>query len=130
VLKVESPEYRDRQLKNCKSWSDEHREHLSEYHKGRRIANIEEIKIKSRAYSLKKYGMNEESYTKFVAAHNNSCKICGAQPKPGKKLHIDHCHTTKKVRGLLCIKCNCGLGSFNDSEELLMKAIGYLNDTK
>lgn len=41
-------------------------------------------------------------------------------------LAVDHCHRTNKVRGLLCTKCNLGLGYFADTEELLQQAVTYL----
>lgn len=52
------------------------------------------------------------------------CRICGSS----KRLHIDHDHTTGKVRGLLCHYCNIGIGMFKDKQELLEKAIQYLKD--
>jgi hypothetical protein len=42
------------------------------------------------------------------------------------RLSVDHCHNTGKIRGILCTKCNTGLGSFKDNIELLMNAIKYL----
>ena len=55
------------------------------------------------------------------------CKICGN--KPQKPLHVDHCHETKKVRGLLCHQCNVALGHMNDDPQRLEKAISYLNES-
>ena len=45
-------------------------------------------------------------------------------------LAIDHCHSTGKIRGLLCDRCNHGLGHFKDDINLLIKAIEYLNTTE
>lgn len=45
-------------------------------------------------------------------------------------LHVDHCHTTGKVGGLLCYNCNDGLGRFKDSVETLEKAIAYLKENR
>jgi hypothetical protein len=53
-----------------------------------------------------------------------SCKICGVQ----EYLHVDHCHTSNKVRGRLCVNCNAGLGHFKDNISLLKKAITYIKD--
>ena len=53
-----------------------------------------------------------------------ACMICGST----HKLCIDHCHTTLNVRGILCSKCNTGLGMFNDNVDALVNAIKYLQD--
>lgn len=50
------------------------------------------------------------------------CMICGST----ERLCIDHCHKTSKVRGILCSRCNSGLGMFRDNIEYLAEAIKYL----
>lgn len=70
-----------------------------------------------------RYGITEDDYNKMLTNQEYRCKICGSTPEI---FHTDHCHETGKVRGLLCITCNVGLGSFRDSEKLLLKAIEYL----
>lgn len=79
---------------------------------------------------VKKFGITVEQYNNFVSIQNNSCAICG-KPKEeftgrGNNFHIDHCHTSGKVRGLLCSHCNTGLGQFKDSINSLQNAIQYL----
>lgn len=55
------------------------------------------------------------------------CAICRTlEADLPKKLHLDHCHATGKIRGLLCARCNLGLGHFLDNKGLLQKAIDYL----
>lgn len=72
------------------------------------------------------YGLTEEQFKKI---DTGNCAICGVHFSAlRKRLHIDHDHATGKVRGMLCNKCNLGLGQFNDSVDLLKKAIGYLGD--
>lgn len=74
----------------------------------------------------KKYGITLKDYKVMVENQNNLCKICN-QLEPGKKLlGVDHCHKTKKIRGLLCSKCNIGLGFFKDNVENLKRAVEYL----
>lgn len=59
------------------------------------------------------------------------CNICGkSTEEAGKRLCIDHEHSTNKIRGVLCNHCNSGLGHFLDSTEFLEKAIHYLNKHK
>ena len=75
-----------------------------------------------------KYDMTEDDYAELLTKQNNCCAICKGQPTGRYKVfHVDHCHTTNKVRGLLCQKCNHALGLFNDNVSLLEKAIEYLN---
>lgn len=85
-----------------------------------------------KGYDLKRYyGMTHEEYASMDADHGGKCAICGeveAQLIRGKRvrLAVDHCHDTGLVRGLLCMKCNTGLGSFKDDPALLHAAISYL----
>lgn len=71
------------------------------------------------------YGITLEQYEAMLEAQDGVCKICGSPPGR-KRLHVDHCHVTKVVRGLLCSPCNTALGAFKDDEELLERAIAYL----
>lgn len=64
----------------------------------------------------------------MLAAQNGGCAICGATEPGGRTRYfpVDHCHTTGIVRGLLCTKCNRGLGLFNDDPERVARAVMYL----
>jgi hypothetical protein len=62
---------------------------------------------------------------KFYKAVAGKCEICGKQAEK-RNLALDHCHRTGALRGILCMKCNLGLGYYMDSPELLAKAIEYL----
>lgn len=82
---------------------------------------------KRKSYIIKsKYGVNIDTFNNMLKDHNSKCKICGKEHSENKSLHIDHCHKTGKVRGLLCNKCNQGLGFFQDNINLMKKAIKYL----
>ncbi len=65
----------------------------------------------------------------LLDAAGNKCAICGAAPS-SRKLHIDHCHTTGLLRGVLCHNCNIGLGNFRDSPDLLVAAVAYLKRSR
>lgn len=56
---------------------------------------------------------------------NGVCAICKFKPKT--VFHVDHCHSTGKVRGLLCINCNMALGLLKDNKMFLSQAIDYLS---
>ena len=76
--------------------------------------------------AAKRYNISVEEYNKIIA-DNPNCMIC----KEGLQTpNIDHCHTTGKVRGVLCKKCNSGLGFFKDNQNILNEAILYLNKHK
>lgn len=72
----------------------------------------------------KKYGIGLHQYQSILEAQQGACGICGK--KNWRNLAIDHNHQTGDVRGLLCSTCNTGLGQFQDSVDLLEKAIEYL----
>ena len=83
-----------------------------------------------RRWYMKKYGLTPEQVQEKIKKQDNKCAICGTD-KPGGRgnvFAVDHNHRTGKTRMMLCQKCNTGLGSFNDSDVLLMKAAIYLMD--
>lgn len=74
-------------------------------------------------------GVTKKQYLDLLKDQNNTCAICNKSIKDNNRnLSVDHCHTKELVRGLLCTKCNFGIGYFNDDEKLLEKAIYYLNN--
>lgn len=78
---------------------------------------------------LRDYGITQDQYDNLLRSQNGGCAICSS-PVSGDlrrpNLHVDHNHTTGKVRGLLCMRCNVAIGSFSDDPILLMRAIKYL----
>ena len=86
-----------------------------------------------REYILKNvYGMTTGEHERMLASQAGVCKICCQEEtrvhKDGSpvNLHVDHDHATGMVRGLLCHRCNIGLGSFNDDPSRLRAAANYL----
>ena len=71
-----------------------------------------------------RYGLSLEEVRK-ARSSEAECAICGRK----KKLEVDHCHESGRVRGLLCRRCNGGLGQFGDSAEALRKAVAYLENS-
>lgn len=73
------------------------------------------------------YGITLEEYNQMLVKQDCSCKICGiSKEKLKRALCVDHCHTTGKVRGLLCDTCNRSLGLLKDSVDMLRRAVKYL----
>jgi hypothetical protein len=77
---------------------------------------------------LRNYGLSTEQYDALMNKQGCACAICGTTDfmGKGKTAHVDHCHETGAVRGLLCNLCNVGLGAFHDSVEKLRNAMKYL----
>jgi DNA-directed RNA polymerase subunit RPC12/RpoP len=90
--------------------------------------NRDKIQPKLGGYALKRrYGIGIEDYERMLISQNYKCAICGTPNDPnGRNFAVDHCHNTKKVRGLLCSRCNTGLGQLDDSVERLKQALDYL----
>ena len=82
-----------------------------------------------------KYGVTPAEYDALRERAGYCCEICGIaesdMPKRnhiGISLHLDHCHQTKRVRGVLCFHCNAMLGHAEDKPEVFEKAIAYLKE--
>lgn len=95
-----------------------------------RKANPERARKQDRSKMLqKKYGISLEEYDAMLEAQQHRCAICGEKETVNLKggltsyLAVDHCHTTGKVRGLLCFKCNTALAQV---ESRLDKVAAYL----
>lgn len=76
----------------------------------------------------RRYNIDLEIYNKMLLDQNNVCMICNQPETRGKTkyLSVDHCHTTGKVRDLLCGRCNTVLGYVKDNPDHLIKAAKYL----
>lgn len=84
------------------------------------------------AYLQRNYGITYSDYTRMLKEQDHKCSICRGEgfvmdaSKHKLKLVVDHCHSSGKVRGLLCHNCNRALGLFQDSMSSLTRAIEYL----
>jgi hypothetical protein len=103
------------------------------------LKNIDPTKFYGgkKKHTLKKYGISPLDYADMLLKQGGVCAVCKlsetCKDKRSNKvrdLAVDHCHTTGRVRGLLCSRCNKALGGFKDNAELLASAIGYLNANK
>jgi hypothetical protein len=74
-----------------------------------------------------KYGITLADYEAMRIAQNGCCAICKTEAPGGPgDWHLDHCHASKVIRGLLCSTCNVGLGMFKDNPLLLAAAANYI----
>jgi len=74
----------------------------------------------------KYYGITLDQYDALWTSQGGICAICRKAPNHGRPLHVDHCHSTGVVRGLLCMHCNRGVGGFMDNPDWCEAAARYL----
>ena len=111
--KIQSDKYRNDETRRLK---------VKQYNRKRFLSGL--TKKGNHIARLKmSYGITPEQVEELLKQQNNLCAICN---NPLEKYHIDHDHRTKKVRGILCNRCNLGLGLFKDNENNLAAAINYL----
>ena len=89
---------------------------------------------KGRKHSITKFGITEAQFEELSRKQGGVCAICGKNMGHAKgrgggptRLVIDHEHSTGRIRGLLCSRCNTAIGLFEDRSDLLEAAIGYLS---
>jgi hypothetical protein len=78
---------------------------------------------------IRKYGLDGIALEQMLIKQQHRCHICERKfslKESHARMHIDHCHTTGKVRGVLCAGCNIGLGHFKDNPVVLRRAAQYL----
>jgi DNA anti-recombination protein RmuC len=138
-------EYNEKNKEQLKEYRENNKEHMKEYSKNHYEKNKEHYKnihdeyyqktkdehahkLRGAENHLKRvFGITLKQYRQMFKDQDGCCAICGISHNKLKvKLHVDHDHTTGKIRGLLCSICNISLGGFRDSPEILQKAIEYL----
>lgn len=93
---------------------------------GLRYREANRGKLKDRWLS-RTYGMTASDVEALLAEQGGKCAACGtSEVKSRKGWHIDHCHSSGKVRGILCHNCNSSLGHAKDSIHVLRSLISYL----
>jgi hypothetical protein len=113
-------QHRERYLANAETERERNR---ARYH-----ANKKEHQARHRRERLRaRFGITVEQFDAMFAAQNGRCAICSTDDFGKVRPHVDHCHITGIVRGLLCAPCNQGLGNFRDNQDRLRKAIAYLD---
>lgn len=83
---------------------------------------------KEKFHKLKKnYNISKEQYYLLLKEQEHKCKVC--KTEFNEKICVDHCHTTGKIRGLLCDNCNRGIGLLKDNKQILENAVLYLDSS-
>jgi len=116
-------EYRTKHAKQIREYRTKHAERIRESRRKHTDT--------ARIYRLKhNYNISLNDYDYMSIRQNNVCAICKGTNKNGKRLCVDHDHTTGKVRGLLCSRCNAGIGNFRENATVLCSANEYLEKHK
>jgi recombination endonuclease VII len=127
-LYATSPKAKAKQLETSRRKWRKNRDHILAKQRGYYAANREYRRKQAYGYALaRKFGLTAEAHAEMLASQNGSCAICLALDAPGQRLHVDHCHKTGRIRGLLCARCNLGIGRFEDDKTILESAVRYLS---
>lgn len=140
---------RDRHLKENKKKYERHNEKYLAQMRLMYVANCDRIKERVRQWyqklkcnpeafrrhqrkaCLRLYKLTLEQFSKLLKDQGNRCGICRSKEPGGYGvLTVDHDHKTKKVRKLLCINCNSGLGNFKDNPLFLRLAAKYVSTSR
>lgn len=119
--RVREQEKKSRQ-KNLEKHRSDSRNRMKEYRKTEQYKQLRpEQEIR------RKYGLTTEQWGQMFIAQGSACAICRTPDNGGRRWHTDHCHNTKKVRGILCQHCNLMLGHARDNPRTLELAVDYLH---
>jgi len=123
-LRANSPGFIEKQRENSRKWGLRNRDRIAEYCRRKRRDHPEE----DVARTLKRrFGMTIADYNSILNAQDGKCAICGKLASSAKRrFALDHDHSTGKVRGLLCFRCNYGIGWFQEDPARLSRASEYL----
>lgn len=139
-ISPETPEERRaRQRGYQRAWSAKNKEKEKAKNQAYREANRERENARSRQWFIdnpdyranhrlkKRYGITLAQKSEMLIEQNGCCAICKSpDARSGTGWHLDHCHDSNKVRGVLCAPCNIMLGGARDNVETLARAITYL----
>ncbi len=114
---------RDREAERAYSrrWRQRNLESVRRRERLYRTKNAAELRAKTRQRAT---GYTAEEYRAAFVSQGGRCKLCGETPRG--PLHADHSHQSGEKRGLLCVRCNTGLGLFRDNPVLLARAVQYV----
>lgn len=132
VLRTDNP---SKWFIKCKACGNEHEQSSREIQKNQAPMSCSQYRPHNKMFEdrrdgiiRRQYGITLAEYDQMLRDQDYKCAICGNEDEvEGRRLAIDHCHDSGKVRGLLCGKCNRGLGLFYDNKNLLTNAISYLD---
>lgn len=98
----------DKRRASRQRWMEKHPEYFTERHYRAR------------------YKISKQEFDGLLAAQENQCAICERTEPKGRNWHLDHCHDSGLIRGVLCHSCNVGIGLLGDTDEAVLRAYTYL----
>ena len=139
-VKIHRAEITNKRREYQKQYKKDHKKHLNGIARKSRRKNPQRHKdygtkfrdsdFGRNSYLKRRYGITLEEFDNMKDNQDGKCAICGSISgkinKKNDRLTVDHDHSTGEVRGILCHKCNFGLGHFDDDIERLAMAIAYL----
>jgi hypothetical protein len=126
--------HKDTERARHRAYNVTHKEYLNRKSLEWTRANPQRKRAINRKSTLKtRYGITEVQLEALGQSQGWTCGICSGSLLDldgigRKKLSVDHCHQTGRIRGLLCSQCNRGLGHFQDRPDLLERALAYLKE--
>lgn len=127
-MTLEKETSNQRKARRLREWRKANPDRAKELKKNWISKNREKYLSSSRNTALKiRYGITLEDYNRKFSAQNGKCAICNIQSDEGKKrLRVDHCHSSLKIRDLICQPCNTIVGMCFENIEILKSAIKYI----
>lgn len=117
---------RARSAKYRQDHPEKNREQQNRYNR-KRLADPEHLRWKREDAMRRAYGLEPEDFAALVESQGGKCAVCKGDPNgPGTRLHVDHCHNSNRVRGLLCAKCNTAIGLLDDDPDRADALAAYL----
>jgi Recombination endonuclease VII len=141
------PDCKSCQSKRFDAYVQRNRAALTYRKRQRRLANLDAVRAKGREWDAankdkikaknarrdyrwlaiqQKYGITREQWEALLVSQGGRCAVCQTDNPVPRTWSVDHDHITGKVRGLLCRRCNTGLGCFRDDIDRMVSAIDYL----
>lgn len=124
---------REKRRQYAREWAARNQHRLKRYPKKKLSEMPPEYRARKAEYSKRrhlerKYGITPEIWQEMYDGQGGVCALCQIPGRTGKhgKLAVDHCHSTGRVRGLLCAPCNVAVGILGDSPERLERVLAYL----
>lgn len=110
-----------------KRWQQANPERVNENHRVNN-ARPERKRALRDQYYRRTFGISADDFDALLDGQGGGCAVCGSVPERAASLHLDHCHDSGAIRGILCLSCNQGLGKFRERADLLDAAARYLRE--